>query len=97
MTPVFNSSASLRDAAGQMIEEVTLSTKRKITVDDGFIDKLYTDMAALYRLDNLEPQKGRDLGPMPTGSKALLWTLGAVWLCIGLYCGSTLLRKRKKA
>ena len=96
VTPVFNGSASLRDAAGQMIEEVTLSTKRKMNVNDKFIDKLYEDMTALYRLDSIEPPEDSDLGPLPTGAKALIGTLITAWLCIGIYCGYTFLKKRKK-
>ena len=42
ITPVFNGSASLRMAAGEMIEQVVdaLIAKPKKTVDDAFIDKL---------------------------------------------------------
>ena len=97
VTPVFNGSASLRDAAGQMIEEVTLSTKRKKTVNDDFIDNLYTDMTALYRLDSIEPQETDDLGPMPGGSKWLIGVLVGAWVCIGLYSGWEFIKKRKKA
>jgi len=96
VTPVFNGSASLRDAAGQMIEEVTLSTKRKMNVNDKFIDKLYEDMTALYRLDNIEPQADNDLGPLPAGAKALIGTLVIVWVCIVLYAGFDFLKKQKK-
>ncbi len=97
VTPVFNGSASLRDAAGQMIEEVTLSTKRKKNVDDTFIDKLYEDMTALYRLDNMEPQEDNDMGPLPTGSKALIGTLIVIWLGIGTYSLYEAVKKKKKA
>ena len=96
VTPVFNGSASLRDAAGQMIEEVTLSTKRKMNVNDKFIDKLYEDMTALYRLDNIEPQADNDLGSLPAGAKALIGTLVIVWVCIVLYAGFDFLKKQKK-
>ncbi|MBR1470600.1 MAG: extracellular solute-binding protein, partial [Lachnospiraceae bacterium] len=44
VTPVFNGSASLRDAAGQMIENAAKSSRRKETVDDAYIDRLYKDM-----------------------------------------------------
>ena len=39
MTPVFNGSASLRNAAGQMIEEVAKSTRRNQTIDDAYMDE----------------------------------------------------------
>lgn len=99
-TPVFNGSASLRDAAGQMIENVTKSVRRKATVDDAYIDKLYSDMNSLYRLD----QKGStsagktELGPLPTEAKVLIIALIAVWAAIGIYSGVNAYKKyfRKK-
>lgn len=89
VTPVFNGSASLRDAAGQMIENVAKSTRRKQTVDDAYIETLYSDVAALYHLDEgqgtLSDGKKADLGPLPTTSVILLATLAAVWVLILLY------------
>ena len=95
-TPVFNGSASLRDAAGQMIEEVALSTKRKQTVDDAFIDGLYSDMTALYRLDSIETNGKANLGELPGGSLALIVCLVAAWVCIGGYTLANAIRKKKK-
>ena len=80
MTPVFNGSASLRDAAGQMIESVTLAIRRKQTVDDAYIDNLFTDVSSLHRLDQVE---STDLGPMPTTSVWLLGVLCATWVILG--------------
>ena len=54
-TPVFSGSASLRDAAGQLIEEVTKAKRRGQTVDSAFIEKLYNDMWALFKLDMAKP------------------------------------------
>ena len=51
VTPVFNGSASLRNAAGQMIEEVKKSARRGDTVDDAYLDNLFAEMTSLYRLD----------------------------------------------
>ena len=53
VTPVFNGSASLRNAAGQMIEEVTKATRRGKTVNGEYIDTLYDEMVSLYRLDGI--------------------------------------------
>ncbi|MFR8851878.1 MAG: ABC transporter substrate-binding protein, partial [Blautia faecis] len=53
VTPVFNGSASLRDAAGQLIESVTKSVRRKQEIDDAYIDKLYSDVTSLYHLDQI--------------------------------------------
>jgi len=85
VTPVFNGSASLRDAAGQMIENVTKSTRRKETVDEAYMSKLYDEIKALYHLDQIvaSDEESTDLGPLPAGSKALIITLIVVWILIG--------------
>ena len=93
VTPVFNGSASLRNAAGQMIEEVVKSVRRKQTVDDAYIDELYTEMNALYRLDQTSAAAGKtDFGPLPGEAKALLAVLGLCWVGI---CGYWLYDRRK--
>ena len=85
-TPVFNGSASLRDAAGSLIESTAKAVRRKNTVDDAFIDKLYSDTISLYRLDQLDRNNAssgkEDLGPMPRASKMLLYGLALVWLIL---------------
>ena len=98
VTPVFNGSASLRDAAGQMIENVTKSMRRHETVDAAYFDKLEDDMTSLYRLDQVGASTiGREeLGPMPTTAVVLLGCLGGAWVCIGLYVGLGARKKRKK-
>jgi multiple sugar transport system substrate-binding protein len=88
-TPVFNGSASLRDAAGQLIENVAKSTRRKETVDEAYMEKLYSGVISLYHLDSLGssaslPADG-DLGPLPKTSAVLLASLAAVWVLIGAY------------
>ena len=100
VTPVFNGSASLRNAAGQLIEEVVKGVRRKKTADDAFIDKLYDDMASLYRLNHGDEQttvgeKKAELGPLPGMAKGLLAGLGAVWLGIIAYAALELLKKKK--
>ena len=98
-TPVFNGSTSLRDAAGQMIEEVTKSVRRRQTVDEAYMDKLFADVNALYRLDqvSIAASGGKaDLGPLPSTSVALLTTLGAVWVLILLYLLFDLARRKKR-
>ena len=85
VTPVFNGSASLRQAAGEMIEDITKSVRRKKTVDDAYIDQLYADMTSLYRLDQTAAGGRADtesFGPLPAASRALLVGLGAAWVCI---------------
>ena len=84
VTPVFNGSASLRDAAGQLIENTVKSVRRKQTVDDAYIQKLYQDVISLYRLDQIGGSTAtkKDLGPLPTTAKILLLSLAFVWGCI---------------
>jgi len=100
VTPVFNGSASLRNAAGQMIEEVVKSVRRKKEINEEYYSTLFADMTSLYRLDQIETASsgGRtEFGPLPAASVALLITLGAVWVLIVLYVLSDALKKKKTA
>ena len=83
-TPVFNGSASLRDAAGQLIENTVKSTNRKETIDDTYMKKLFSDVISLYRLDQLSSSSATkaDLGPLPSTSLWLLGLLAASWTVI---------------
>ncbi len=90
VTPVFNGSASLRDAAGQMIENTVKSTRRGETIDEGYMEELYRDITALYRLDTgekngLSASEKADLGPMPLMSVLLLAGIAVVWALMLLY------------
>ena len=49
-TAVFSGSASLRDAAGYMIEDAVKSTRRGKTVDEPYLQTLFSETQALYRL-----------------------------------------------
>ena len=98
-TAVFNGSASLRNAAGELIEDVTKSVRRKKTVDDDFITALYEDVQSLYRLDQIQ-QSGaasRDLGPLPAESIALLATLGICWVGILGYLAVGAVKKKRRS
>jgi multiple sugar transport system substrate-binding protein len=98
VTPVFNGSAALRDAAGQMIEEVTKAVRRKKTVDGAFIDALYEKVTSLHRLDSIETQQtGGDLGEYPTTAKVLVFSLVGVWAVMGGYVVWNIARKRRNA
>jgi len=100
VTPVFNGSASLRDAAGQMVEETVKAVRRKKTVDEEFITNLYADMTSLYRLDQLEINGGdgqgeKVLGELPKASKILLGALAGAWVLIALYGAFQLVKSKR--
>lgn len=101
VTPVFNGSASLRDAAGQMIENVTKATRRKQEVSEATMDTLFGEVSSLYHLDqiqaNTEQGTMRDLGPLPGTAIALLSAIGVTWVGIGAYVLGESIKKRKKS
>ena len=97
-TPVYNGSTSLRNAAGQLIEDVTKSVRRKETVDAAYMAKLYDSVTSLYRLDQrsaLSAGSGA-LGPLPAPARALLVTLGCAWALIAVYAIVQLVKKRNR-
>ena len=104
VTPVFNGSASLRDASGQMIEEVAKGVRRKKVIDDTFIDDLYKKMVNLYRLDQINVESAAeggdsqraDFGPLPGTAVALLAGLAVVWLGIIAYVVADGLRQKRR-
>ena len=97
VTAVFNGSASLRDAAGQLIEDVTKSVRRNQTVDEETIQTLYSDTQSLYHLDAVSPSGGKaDLGPLPGTAVALLAGLGIAWVLIFAYLARQGLKKRRR-
>ena len=98
VTPVFNGSASLREAAGQMIENVVKSKRRKETVDDAYMETLFDSMTSLYRLDQISTTTGdqKDLGPLPETAVALLASLAAVWVILGFLFIRKTVRARRK-
>lgn len=101
VTPVFNGSASLRDAAGQLIENTVKSVRRSQTVDEAYMETLYSDINALHRLDQLDSQGiagGKaELGELPATSVILLTTLAGVWVLIVLYVGFEALKKKRNS
>ncbi len=96
VTPVFNGSASLRNAAGQLIEDVNKSVRRKKTVDDAYLDDLFQEVTSLYRLEQAGPLSGKTtLGELPFASKALLTVLAICWISMGAYLLSEKMKKKK--
>ena len=54
VTPVFNGSASLRSAAGQLIENVCKRARRNQDVNMEILDTMFDEVKSLYRLDQIE-------------------------------------------
>ena len=102
VTPVFNGSTSLRDASGHLIESTVKSVRRDQTVDDAYMEKLYSDTISLYHLD--QPGKEEeaktggkaDLGALPPTAVALLTVLVLAWVLIILYVVFYTLRRKQK-
>ncbi|MBR2343844.1 MAG: extracellular solute-binding protein [Clostridia bacterium] len=85
-TPVFNGSTSLRNAAGQMIEDVVLSARRGEEIDGEYISNLYDKVTSLYKLDQFSASGSeRQLGELPALSIGLLVGLALVWVGISIY------------
>ena len=100
VTPVFVGSASLRDAAGQLIEETVKSVRRGQTVDDAYIENLYSDISSLYRLDQIGIRNSRvsgkdNLGELPKTSVILLSSLAAAWVFIIVYVGWQMAKRKR--
>ncbi len=102
VTPVFNGSASLRSAAGQLIENTVKSTRRGETIDEAYMTKLFNDVTSLYRLDQLgssviaDASAKEDLGKLPLTSVLLLSALAGVWGLMIVYFVVQMVKKRKR-
>ena len=110
--PVFNGSASLRSAAGQLIENVCKSARRKEAWSDAYIRKQFTDVSSLYRLDQIratgtETEDGEETAvsePAQTGwndlpgiSRGLLAAVPAVWILLGILSVVQARKEKQKA
>ena len=94
VTPVFDGSASLRSAAGQLIENTCKSARRKEEMSDAYIEKLYSDVTSLYRLDQIQGNQGsREIA---VESRVLLGALVGIWVIIGAARLLQLRRSRRK-
>ena len=83
VTPVFDGSADLRDAAGELIESVTKAARRKQALN---IEKVYSDTISQKHLDTTQKTEGvqSESMTMPAGSILLLSGLALTWIVIGL-------------
>ena len=101
VTPVFNGSASVRDAAGQMIENVAKSVRRKETVDDAYMRQLEKDITALYRLDSLAGKQEKavdapDLGKLPESAGVLIGMIAMAWFALLARGVQAFIKKREQ-
>lgn len=97
VTPVFNGSASLRDAAGQLIENVVKSVRRKQEIDSAYVEKLYSEVSSLYHLNENGPASSgkKEFGELPKTAVYLLSSLAVVWFFIILYVILEKIRKNR--
>ena len=100
-TAVFNGSASLRNAAGQMIENTVRDSRRGTVINDSYMQTSFRSVTSLYKLDQLssnvvEADINRELGELPALSVGLIVGLSVIWLGIGTYFGYSLYRSYKK-
>ncbi|MBO4908718.1 MAG: extracellular solute-binding protein [Lachnospiraceae bacterium] len=97
ITPVFNGSTSLRNAAGQMVENCVKTVRRGGKVDDEYLEQMYSDVSQMYRLGELKQDNSisRDLGPLPGTAIALLSCIALAWVCMGLYVLKDYILKKK--
>jgi len=105
VTPVFNGSANLRDAAGQLIEDSKKAVRQGKTLDDAYFDELFDKVSAQKHLDQIQVKETpgdetilrKEFGPLPTESVILLSVLGGAWVLIGIYALSGWLKRKKIA
>ncbi len=89
VTPVFNGSAALRQAAGQLIEEVVKSNNRHEEVDNKYITKLFPRIAEMYHLKMPD-------GPLSSGAIALIVCLLVAWAGLIAFWTIGIVRNRRK-
>ena len=92
ITPVFSGSADLREVAGAMIDDVAnaVTSSPPKTVDDEYIDDLYSRMIALKRFDKVVSAE------TPVESIILIGGIAAVWVTIGAVAAVKAIKKRKR-
>ena len=98
ITPVFDGSTSLRDAAGQMIENVVKSIRRKETVNSSYMDRLFKEMTSLFKLDRIaiDGSVRMKFDGIPVASAILLGSIGAVWVGIITVFTVNMVKKSRK-
>ena len=101
ITPVFNGSANLRNAAGELIEEVAKRIRRKGTVDDAFIESTFKKFTSLYHLDEIKVGDGSaeklEFDGIAKESVILISVLATAWAIMGGISIFNFIKKRKKS
>ena len=95
ITPVFNGSASLRNAAGHLIESVVKSVNRNQKISASYLKRLYSETESLYKLNEISVSERGSFGPLPTMSIILISSVSAVWVGIISYLIYGFVKKRK--
>lgn len=97
ITPVFNGSTSLRDAAGALIEDVVKSKRRGETVDDAYMENLF-EVSISHNHLNLEGTGDgkQTFGKLPTTSIWLIVLILFAWVLMGAYILWDFLSKRHR-
>ena len=80
-----------------MIENTVKSTRRKEEINEAYMEKLFAEMTALYRLDQIQVSNAsrQNMGPLPGTAVLLLCILATAWVCIGAYSIKEALKKKK--
>jgi len=99
VTPVFNGSASLRDAAGYLIERIVKGHLQKKNVNEEFIDGVFSEAVSAHHLDQAgRASTGRaNLGPLPETAVSLIGALVVTWVLLLAYVAFTAVKKAKKS
>lgn len=87
ITAVFNGSASLRNAAGDLIESVVDSEQRGRAVGEEDLERFFGNMRKLHHLDQIQVSgtTKQDFGSLPATAVVLLIALGVAWMLIIAY------------
>ena len=88
ITPVFNGSLSIRNAAGGMIEDIADAVRVGKKITPSYINGLYRRMASLWRLDV-------PLGDFSPFAIALVVALASVYVGLGVYFVVVFIKRKK--
>ena len=95
ITPVFYGSASLREAAGELIEGTARQVRRGKTVDAAFMNSFFSDTISLKRLTVDDNSQTDVNSPLPTEARILLIAVVCVWVVIGACVLIPRIKRRK--